>query len=103
MKFITREVTIYTYYFANVDIATGNATNLVSVSLTDKMTSREIKKKCVALNGAVHLRTTEHNEKYSLPLQDFVRACAEYAERIAVSHDTGDDYEDYLETEPYND
>lgn len=103
MKFITREVTIYTYYFANVDIATGNATNLVSVSLTDKMSSREIKKKCVELNGAVHLRTTEHNEKYSLPVQEFVSACAEYAERIAASYEPCDGYESDKETEPYND
>lgn len=102
MKFITREVTIYTYYFANVDIATGKATNLVSVSLTDKMSSREIKKRCVELNGAVHLRTTEHNEQYSLPVQEFVRACAEYAERISASHEPDDNYEEYLETEPYN-
>lgn len=103
MKFITREVTIYTYYFANVDIATGNATNLVSMSLTDKMSSREIKKKCVELNGAVHLRTTEHNEKYSLPVQEFVRACVEYAERIDASYKPGDSYEGDKETESYND
>lgn len=103
MKFITREVTIYTYYFANVDIATGNTTNLVSMSLTDKMSSREIKKKCVELNGAVHLRTTEHNEKYSIPIQEFVRACAEYAERIDASYKPGDGYEGDKETESYND
>ena len=103
MKFITREVTIYTYYFANVDIATGNTTNLVSMSLTDKMSSREIKKKCVELNGAVYLRTTEHNEKYSIPIQEFVRACAEYAERIDASYKPGDGYEGDKETESYND
>lgn len=102
MKFITREVTIYTYRFANVDIATGNATNIVSVSVYDKLSLRQIKKKCEELNGAIHISTEEHNEKYSLPVQEFVRACAEYAERIAASNESGDEYEGYIEAEPYN-
>ena len=102
MKFITREVTIYTYHFANVDIVTGNATNIVSVSVSDKLSLRQIKKRCEELNGAICIRTDEHNEKYSLPLQEFVRACAEYAERIAASHEPGDGYESDNETESYN-
>lgn len=103
MKFITREVTIYTYHFANVDIATGNATNIVSVSVSDKLSLRQIKKKCEELNGAIHIRTDECNQKCSLPVQEFVRACAEYAERIAASHGSGDNYEDDIGTESYSD
>lgn len=82
MKCITREVKMYNYIFANIDLETGSAYNLKEFTLPQPMGQREIRKYCEENNQAVLIKKSTEPRKFALPLADFVQYCEEYAEKV---------------------
>lgn len=94
MKSITREIIIHHYAFANIDLASGQAVNIVKFSTPIPMSSREINVYSKAHDNRVMIGHTEEPVKYSLPLDRFVEACEAYAAEINDNNDnmTMEDY-----------
>lgn len=80
MKCITREVTMYNYTFANIDVTTGQAHNISTVSRPTPFGARELAQFCKSHGDCVKIRQEEVTEKFSLPITEFVNACRIYAE-----------------------
>lgn len=87
MKIITREVTMYSYTFANIDLVSGKALNIETVTSPDPLTKKDISAQCASRGGALCIASEVTKEKYSLPLSDFVAACMEYAAHNSSSYD----------------
>ena len=98
MKFITREVKIYTHIFANIDLSTGQAINMISIEKPYPMKSRELMKYQKDNNNAVLIGVNEETIKCSLPVELFVQACKDYALKGQSDEETpiveGDIYND---------
>ena len=97
MNTITRVIKMYTYRFANIDIISGKAENITTITRATPMGSREIAKYCKDHNDAVKIQTAEELVKYSLPVEMFVNACQQYAQLVAsgqataITDDDGDE------------
>lgn len=78
MKLITREVTVYTYTFAHVNLQAGKITDMESIDYVEQLSQKEVKDKADEL-GKQFMKKEERKVKCSLPLELFVSACAEYA------------------------
>lgn len=88
MKVITRDVKVYTYTFAMVDVATGNATEMKKVITAEPLTRSGMKEFIEKNPGFICIHKDEKNVKYSLPLTNFVAACEAYANSIKTYADT---------------
>lgn len=99
MKCITREVKMYRYIFANIDLETGTAYNLKEFFKPSPMGQREIRRYCEDNNQAVLIRKEEIPTKYSLPLDRFVVACSEYAALVEAGEAPEITEADELETD----
>ena len=84
MKTITRMVKMHSYVFANIDITSGKAHNMTTITRPTPMGSREISAYCKEHNDAVKISHTESDEKFQLPLDVFVNACRSYAAMVAA-------------------
>lgn len=84
MKTITREIKIYRYVFANVDIATGTIADKHTVENPVPLTRKQKKQYSEQWNNAVMVHTEEVPTRYSLPLTDFIKACEDYAAKVAA-------------------
>lgn len=108
MKTITREVMMYRYVFANIDLATGTAHNMVDINKPEPMGHRAIKAYCEAHDNAVLIHKDQGSVKYSMPLSLFVQTCEEYAKQVEAGEaepiSEEDTEADYLaEEEPEDD
>lgn len=83
MKWITREVKMFKYVFANIDLETGRAFNMREKYLPQPMGQRAIKAECESNNNSVMIHKEEFTVRYALPLEYFVKACEEYAIKVA--------------------
>lgn len=101
MKCITREVKMYKYIFANIDLKTGSAYNMQEKYSSNPMGQRAIKAFCES-NNAVMIHKEDIPVKYSLPLELFVKACEEYAVEVAEGRAPAITPDDEVEgEEPY--
>lgn len=78
MKVISRNVTVYAYKFANVDLDTGNIANVMVRRTVVPMSLREIQRYGTEHN-VFHVRTDKEVVRYVLPLERFVEAATAYA------------------------
>ena len=83
MKFITREIKMYCYTFAKVNVATGTVEESFTIRQPDKLTREQKKAIAEEHDWAVLVQTTRESEKYSMPVSEYITACKEYAERVA--------------------
>ena len=83
MKLITREVKMYKYTFANIDIQTGNATNMQEVTIPEPMGMRDQRKYSAEHDNAILIHTEEFSRKFAMPLSEFIKCCEWYAEKVA--------------------
>lgn len=79
MKTITREIIVYAYTFAHIDLETKTWVNPFTVEKLEPMGMREIQRTCVENDNAVLITSDKRAEKYSLPVEKFVEACKEHA------------------------
>lgn len=79
MKVITREITMYRYVFGKFDLSTGQAKDLTEVNRPVPLKRSEVDAISKETGGAILMHKETTKVKYSLPLEEFVRACNEYA------------------------
>ena len=79
MKNITREVKIYDYTIANIDLENGTAVNRRTISGPDPLGQRELARVCKDNDNAVVIHSGTHMEKFSMPLSLFTDICRAYA------------------------
>lgn len=94
MKFITREITTYTYTFGRIDLANGQATDLVKFTTVTPMGMRGVNSFSKEHDGVLLLHTAEETKKYSLPVDEFVTACENYAAGVDTGYYETDDTAD---------
>lgn len=85
MKTITREVKLYSYTFANIDVTTGQTSNMHTIERPYPMTQKAIREYCANHDGSIMVKTDEVTRKYSMPVDDFIKACEEYAARVETT------------------
>lgn len=83
MKFISREVKMYKYVFANIDLETGTAVNMQEIFTASPMGQRALKSFCEEHNNAVLIHKDTTTVRYAMPLDLFVKACEEYSVFVA--------------------
>lgn len=93
MKCITREMKMYKYIFANIDLASGTVHNTREFHVPVPMSRKAIKERCEADNS-VMIHKEEFVVRYSLPLSKFVEACEAYAAEVAAGNEPPIDPED---------
>lgn len=111
MKLITREVRVYKYTFANVDVGSGVLMNKITITRPEKITRAEKKQISEQNNGAIMVHIDQDSVRYSLPVTEFIAACENYAERVAAGEaeaidetaDDQDDFEGYADTDSMHD
>ena len=79
MKVITREVTMYRYVFGKFDLSTGQAKDLTEINRPVPLKRQEVDTISKSTGGAILMHKETSKVKYSLPLEEFVKACNEYA------------------------
>lgn len=103
MKCITREVKMYKYIFANIDLKTGSAYNMQEKYSPNPMGQRAVKAFCENNNNAIMIHKEDIPVKYSLPLELFVKACEDYAVEVAEGRAPAITTDDEVESEEYYD
>ena len=101
MKIITRSIKLHVYTFAHVDVTNNKLTDSFTVKLPSKITREQSKRISKEHNGVIRVADTIETVKYSLPLEDFLTACENYAERVAAGDaapvEDGEEYDEYDE------
>lgn len=72
MKFITREITTYTYTFGHIDLDNGTINNARHITTVDNLSNRTIDDICKQQNLGIHIGTTEETNMYCIPVDVFV-------------------------------
>lgn len=99
MSKITRTVTMYKYVFGVIDLDTGKATNVRCVTIPRRLKNKDIKNYCKEYE-CIFFNEQTFERRYSLPIEEFVHACEEYASNLsheiyAEENDTDDNGEDH--------
>ena len=84
MKVITREIKIHTYTFGKYDVATGKVMDSFTVSVPKPLTRGEIKQITAEHKGALMVHRDITPTRYTMPVEEYIKACEEYAARVAA-------------------
>ena len=84
MKVITREIKIHTYTFGRYDVATGQVRDSFTVSRPKPLTRGEIKEITAENKGALMVHRDITPTRYTMPVEDYIKACEQYAARVAA-------------------
>lgn len=82
MKLISREITLYSYTFANIDVSSGMAINMFTIEQASPLTNAEHRKISGVNNGAVVINKSSEKKRFAMPVDDFISACREYAKTL---------------------
>lgn len=82
MKTITREIKMNVYTFANVDVANGALINVFEVESVKSLTRKEKTEISKNHGDAILVKAYSKSYKYSLPVENFIKACEDYAKQV---------------------